>query len=142
MNNPVIKAHWSFWLIMIIALLFNIMGVLNFLAQLSPQVVASMPASHQAIIDGRPAWATIGFAFAVFGGTLGCLLLLVKKASAFYFFIASLAGVILAQIPNFRFVGHIISDPFEIIMMIASPFVLAIFLIWYATFTKNRGWAN
>jgi hypothetical protein len=39
-----------------------------------------MPETHRAIIDTRPAWATGEFAVAVFGGALGCLLLLLKKA--------------------------------------------------------------
>jgi hypothetical protein len=68
--------HWSFWAIGAVALVWNLMGVMNYLAQMNADVLAAMPESHRAIIEGRPAWATGGFAIAVFGGALGCILLL------------------------------------------------------------------
>ena len=63
--------HWSFWLISIIALLWNVMGSINFFMQMNADIVAGLPETHRAIIEGRPLWATAGFALAVFGGALG-----------------------------------------------------------------------
>ena len=54
--------------------------------------------SEHAIIEGRPTWATGGFAIAVFGGALGCLLLLLRKSAAYYLFIASLLGVVVTML--------------------------------------------
>lgn len=36
-----IKAHWSFWLISILLLAWNAMGALNFIMQMSPEMVSS-----------------------------------------------------------------------------------------------------
>ena len=81
--------------------------------------------THRAIIEVRPAWATGAFAIAVFGGALGCLLLLLRKSTAYYLFIASLLGVIVAMIPHLDMIGSTINDPFEIVMMILMPLVVA-----------------
>jgi hypothetical protein len=50
----------------------------NFM-QMNAEAIAAMPETHRAIIEGRPAWATGGFAIAVFGGAIGCLLLLFRN---------------------------------------------------------------
>jgi hypothetical protein len=68
------------------------MGVMNFIVQMKADALASFPESHRAIIEGRPTWATGAFAIAVFGGALGCLLLLFRQSAAYYLFIASLLG--------------------------------------------------
>jgi hypothetical protein len=82
-------AHWSFWIIGAIGLVFNLMGCMNFISQMNADMVSSMPEAYRAIVESRPAWGTGAFALAVFGGALGCLLLLLRKSTAFYVFIAS-----------------------------------------------------
>jgi len=134
------QVHWSFWVIGIITLIWNIMGAINFVVQMSPDMVASMPETHRAIIEVRPAWATAAFALAVFGGVLGCFLLLIQKSASFYVFIASLLGIIITMIPHIDMVGTVITDPFEIIMMIILPVVVAAFLIWYSKLAERHHW--
>ena len=70
------KAHWSFWVISVLMLIWNLMGCINFFVQMNPDMVASYQETEQAIIKDRPIWATAAFAIAVFGGALGCLLLM------------------------------------------------------------------
>ena len=94
MNDKTVgDVHWSYWLIGVVALLFNAGGTINFFAQMNADAVAQMPEEFRAIIEGRPIWATGAFAIAVFGGAIGSVLLLMKKSAAYYLFIASLAGV-------------------------------------------------
>ena len=93
--------HWSFWAIGAVALIWNVMGVINFFVQMNPDLLAEYRESERAIVEGRPAWATGAFAIAVFGGALGCLLLLLRKSAAYYVFIASLLGVIVTNIHTF-----------------------------------------
>ena len=132
--------HWSFWAIGAVALIWNLMGVINFFVQMNADLVAAMPETHRAIIEGRPAWATGGFAIAVFGGALGCLLLLLRKSAAFYLFIASLLGVIVTMIHTLGLAGSF--SPFEISMMILMPLVVAAFLIWYSKRALGKGWIS
>ena len=77
--------HWSFWIIGAVALIWNVMGFINFFGQMNADALAAMPKAQRAIIEGRPAWATGAFAIAVFGGALGCLLLLLRKSAAYLF---------------------------------------------------------
>lgn len=95
MNDKSINTvHWSFWIIGTFMLLWNVMDGINFFMQMNPDSRANYPEAARALVSGRPVWATGAFAIAVFGGALGCLLLLLKKSVAFYVFVASLLGVI------------------------------------------------
>ncbi len=142
-GKSAIRPHWSFWLIGIVALIWNLMGSLNFVMQLDADGVASYPESHRAIIVGRPAWATGGFAVAVFGGALGCVLLLLRKPSAQYLFLASLVGVIVTMIHTLRVAGTAADfTPFEVVLTMLMPVAVAIFLVWYSTFAERRSWIH
>jgi hypothetical protein len=142
-DKTVVGVHWSFWAIGAVALIWNVMGVINFLVQMNPDVLASYPESHRAIIEGRPAWATGGFAIAVIGGALGCLLLLLRKSAAYYLFIASLLGTIVTMTHTLGIASSTIDfSPFEILMMILMPLVVAAFLIWYSNQARRKGWVS
>ena len=67
-NEPARGVHWSFRTIGAVALIWNVLGVINFFMQVNAGTLAAMPESQRAIIEGRPAWATGAFAIAVFGG--------------------------------------------------------------------------
>jgi hypothetical protein len=135
--------HWSFWLIGAVALIWNVMGVINYVWQMNADAVAAMPETHRAIIEGRPVWATGGFAIAVFGGALGCVLLLLRKSAASYLFVASLLGVIVTMIHTLGVAASIVDfSPFEILMMILLPLVVAAFLIWYSKQAESKGWTS
>ncbi len=132
--------HWSFWAIGAVALIWNVMGVINFFVQMNPDVLAAYRESERAIIEGRPAWATGGFAVAVFGGAFGSLLLLLKKSAAYYVFIASLLGVMVTMAHALG--GGINFGLGEILGIILMPLAVAAFLIWYANRAQARGWIN
>ena len=124
--------HWSYWAIGAFALIWNALGCVNYIMQMNPDIVATFPETHQAIINGRPAWATGGFAIGVFGGALGGLLLLLRKPAALYAFIASLVGVLVTMIHTVRVANSVI--PFslmETFVMIVLPAIVAGLLVWY-----------
>ena len=139
MNNKNVNAvHWSFWVIATFMLIWNVMGCINFFVQMNPNVVASYRETEQAIISGQLAWASVAFAVAVFGGALGCVLLMHKISAAFYLFVFSLLGVVVTMI-------HTLSIDIEfgigeVIGIILMPLVVAVFLIWYSIYVKNKGW--
>lgn len=142
-NKSVGGVHWSFWAIGAVTLVWNIMGVMNFFLQTNADVVAAMPETHRAIIEVRPAWATGAFAVAVIGGALGCLLLLFRQPASYYLFIASLLGVIVTMAHTLGIAGSAIDfSPFEILMMIIMPLVVAAFLVWYSKWAGRKGWIS
>ena len=130
--------HWSFWAISAIALVWNVMGVINFFVQMNPDMLATYRESERAIIEGRPAWATAGFAMAVFGGALGCLLLFLRKSAAYYLFVLSLVGVIVTM--TYTLGAAIDFGLGEILGIILMPFAVAVFLIWYSKWVEGKGW--
>jgi hypothetical protein len=102
-----------------------------------------MPETHRAIIIGRPMWATAGFAGIVFGGALGCLLLLLRKSAAYYVFVASLLGGVVTMIHTVSVARSTIDfSVAEIVVMILMPLVVAVFLIWYAKWAERQGWIS
>lgn len=131
--------HWSFWVIGAITLIFNVMGVINYFAQMNADSLASFPEHYRPIIEGRPAWATGAFAIAVFGGSLGCLLLLLRKSVAFYVLIASLLGVIVSMMHIFGVAGF---SSFEIWIGVLMQLVVTAFLIWYSKLAERKGWTS
>ena len=132
--------HWSFWLISAVALIWNALGSVNYLVQMNADSLDAFREVERAIIEGRPAWATGGFAIAVFGGALGGLLLLLRKSVAFYFFIASLLGVIVTMTHTLGV--DIALSLGEIVVIILMPLVVAAFLTWYSKNAEGRGWIS
>ena len=139
-NKTISCVHWSFWVISAIALIWHVLGSINFIVQMNPEMLAQYRESERVIVENRPAWATVGFALAVFGGALGSLLLLLRKSIAFYLFIASLLGVIGTMV-------HALSVGInfglgEILGIILMPLIVAAFLIWYSKYTFRKGWVS
>ncbi len=137
-DKTAIGIHWSFWVIGTVSLIWNIMGVVNFLVQMNPEMLNTYRESERMIIEGRPLWATAGFAVGVIAGAIGCLLLLFRKAAAYPVFIVSLTGVIVTMIHTLG-IGIDFSIG-EILGIIVMPVAVAIILIWYAKLSMRRGW--
>ena len=134
------RVHWSFWVIVAFMLIWNVMGCINYVVQMNPEMLAAYRESERALVEGRPAWATAAFAIAVFGGALGCLLLLLRNSAAYYLFITSLLGVI---VTIFHALGVGINFGLgEILGIILMPLVVAAFLIWYSRLAESKGWIS
>ena len=137
-DKTVVSIHWSFWVVGALGLIFNLLGCVNFVSQMNAEAGASMPDAYRAIVESRPAWGTAAFALAVFGGLLGCLLLLLRKSAAFYVLIISVVGAVAAQIP---FLG-MADFPSEAWVGWLSQVAVGAFLVWYSTFAKSKNWIS
>jgi hypothetical protein len=135
MSEVQIKPHWSFWVICIVALIWNVMGSINFVMQTNPDMVANFPEAAQTLIGSRPLWATIAFAIAVFGGVFAELLLLLKKSVAYYLFVVSFLGALITNIHTFQ-----VSSAVDIWVGSLISILIAAFLIWYSKLVKRKGW--
>ena len=143
MSNFKTNPHWLFWLIAVVGLLWNIGGIINYMMQMKPDFVATLPDTHRAIIEGRPAWATGGFAVGVFGGAIGCLFLLLRKPLAGLVFMISLMGIFVTMIHTLQVV--LTKETFaisEIFVMIVLPIVVANFLIGLTFFAMKNNWLS
>jgi len=80
-TNVKIKPPVWFWIFSVLALLWNLMGVGAYLYDAYEKEAAMAPYTEiqRSILEGHPAWVTGAWALAVFGGTLGCIALLLRK---------------------------------------------------------------
>jgi hypothetical protein len=130
--------HWSYWVIGAVALIWNGLGVANYLVQMNMDSFDVYREAERAIIEGRPAWATTAFATAVFGGTLGSVLLLLRKSTAFPLFCVSLLGVTATMLHTLQADAKFgVGEWLGIILM---PLAFAAFLIWYSKYAGGKHW--
>ncbi|WP_299614547.1 hypothetical protein [uncultured Tateyamaria sp.] len=127
-----VKPHFSFWIIAGLGLIWNLMGCLNFITQLSAEAVAEMPELYQQIIEMRPLWATLVFGVAVFGGAAGCALLLLRARVAVAVLLGSLIAIVLTTIQTSMAVGMTTSTTVALLVGAA--------LFWYSTIAARVGW--
>ncbi len=140
-QNPA-TAPRSFWIISGLFLVWNLMGVMAFVMQItmSDEALAALPEAQRDLYVNTPGWANAAFAVAVVGGTLGCILLLFRKSWAVPVFILSLAGIAVQM-----FHAFFISPALEVLGAggLVMPVLVtagAIFLVWYARRARSRDW--
>jgi hypothetical protein len=83
------------WMVAGLGTLWNGFGALDYtMTQMrNPAWMAQMTPAQQAWLDAAPAWADATWAFGVWGGLAGSLLLLARSRHAITAFILSLAGL-------------------------------------------------
>lgn len=147
MTNSMNKPPIWFWIVSVIALLWNAMGVMAYLADayMTEEMISQLDERQQAFqaLDVA-SWATACYALAVFSGFLGCVFLLMRKSWAKPMFIISLIAV-LGQVLHNYVINDIYADmnltvsAFELSMAIAIP-VVAILLILFARDSARNNW--
>ena len=103
MTTATNKPSTPFWIISIIALIWNIMGVMAYLQQayMSDEEKAILPEAERALYSDVPSWAIAAFAIAVFGGLLGSLALLLRKKWATPLFFISFFNSLFVRIQTY-----------------------------------------
>ena len=131
----------SFWVISILALLWNLMGLAAYIGMsfMTAEMAAESYGQEFAdIFATKPAWATGAFAIAVFAGLLGCIGLLMRKKWARPLFIISLLGIIIHNIWGVMAGTLSVIGTFDKVMTIAVMAV-AVFLIWFTRQKITQG---
>ncbi|MEZ5464705.1 MAG: hypothetical protein R3F22_05635 [Lysobacteraceae bacterium] len=136
-----VKPPVWFWIVSVIALLWNMLGVMAFVGQmmLTQDMLAQLPEAQRVALETRPMWATIAFAVAVFAGAIGSALLLLRSALAKHVLIASLLGVIVQFTQAFMSSSMADIGSVGLVMMLLV-FVISGLLVWLATYAGKRGW--
>ena len=137
------KPNTWYWIIAVIALIWNLMGVSRYLMQAYnvESFRAQFNTEQMAMIDGTPSWATAVFAIAVFSGLLAAILLLLKKRLAVPLFALSLLCVLIQTI--YTWVGTNAIEIFEKVDAIVMPLIVvvaSIFLYFYSKGAKQKNW--
>ena len=126
----------------IVALLWNLLGCLAFLADLmiTPERLSKMTAAQQAMYAARPAWAVVASAFAVWGGALGCVGLILRKRWSNPLLIASLAGVIVQDIGLFGMTNAASQAGAPVLALQGLVLVICAALVGLGRKASESGW--
>ena len=133
---------WHLWLIGIIGGLWSSMGVMSFmLTQMKVEAVMSrFPPQQREYFESFPLWAVAFWAVGVFGGVIGCLLLLLKNRLAFHFLLASVIGAIVSNLGGLFLLGGMeVMGGTSALGFTAFPIISGAFLAYYARAMTKKG---
>ena len=144
MSRTLNKPNAFFWIIGVIAIIWNLLGVSAYLMQAyqTDSFKAMYTAEQLDIITNTPAWATAAFGIAVFGGALGSLLLLLKKRLSNIVLSLSFLVIIVQFIYNF-----FVANSFEVygpggLIMPILTIAFGLFLVIYSKNCIRKGWLS
>ena len=141
MNDTITIPKW-FKITAIIAIIWNLLGVLAFFGHITmtPDTLATLSVAEQDLYKNMPLWATIAFAIAVFSGLFGSIGLLLKKAFCLPLLVISLISLIIQDIHSFLMINTIEVYGAQAVIMPTAVMVIAILLIIMANKAKNNHW--
>ncbi len=135
----------NFWIIGGAALVWNLIGILFYVSEVTATPEAMAESYSQAQIDfliGKPVWATAAFAIAVNAGAFGSLFLLLRKAWAVPMFVLSLAGALVQNAHAFGMANGLEVWGTNGLILPAIVIATALALLLYSQSTKARGWIS
>lgn len=139
MNVKAKPSTW-FWIVAVIAILWNLMGVIQYLGKafMTPEMAEKLTEQQRMYYENMPAWATAAFATAVFGGLLGSLALLLRKKISLMLLTISFFAVLVQSIYSF-FLSEVIFGGGDLVMGVLIP-LFALALIGVARSSIKKGW--
>ena len=131
------KPPMWFLVISIIALIWNLLGVFAYIGQalMSDEVLKQLPEADQEMYANLPSWYIGAFAIAVFAGTIGSVLLVIRKKWAFHVLLISLIAA-LAQMYYLVFVLKMANAMTPMIIIVGMA------LVWLANHATKKGWLS
>ncbi len=145
MAKSTVKPPTWYWIVSIVALLWNFLGVMEYLGQIfmSDEVRAALPDDKLNLMENTPAWVTAAFALAVWGGILGCLGLLLRKRWARTLFLISLIGI-LGQFTYSYFMTNAVEiyGVFQAKVMPLLVIIIGIGLLSFSNMAEKRLWLS
>jgi hypothetical protein len=133
---------WHLWAVGIIGGLWSVMGVVSFmLTQMNVEAVMSrFPPQQRAYFESFPLWAVALWAIGVFGGVVGCLLLLLRNRLAFPALLASAIGAIGSNLGGLVLLGGLeVMRETGGLGFTAVPILFGAFLAYYARVMSKTG---
>ena len=133
---------WHLWVIGIIGVLWSSIGVISFvLTQMNVEAVMSrFPPQQREYFESFPFWAVAFWAIGVFGGAIGCLLLLFKNRLAFRVLLASVIGAIVSSLGGLLFLGGMkVMAETGALGFTVFPVIFAALLAYYARAMSRKG---
>jgi hypothetical protein len=143
MTDAKVKSPWHIWLVGVIAVLFNSIGVFDFVMSMAQgaeyQASAGMTPDQIAHYQEMPSWMTLVWAVGVFGAFLASVLLLLRRKLALPVFVLSLAAFLISLVYTYVLTdgGAIMGQQMAITSAVIAG--LLTFFSWYSWFMAVRG---
>lgn len=125
-----------YWIISVIALIWNGLGVDGYLGQAynTERYRSSFTPEQLEVAANAPSWTMAAFAIAVFTGVLGAIFLLLRKKIATTFWMISLIAVIVQK-------GYaLITGESASIVMALIIIIFAFTFLWFSRMAASKGW--
>lgn len=137
-----VKAPMWFYFVATFSLLWNIMGFLAFVIQMTitPEAMTQMSPDQIKLYESTPGWVDLVFGFAVVSGVLGCLLLILKKALSYKVLLASLIAVLMQMGYVFGIQQAAVVLGSGSLIMPSVVILWGIFLVWFSHFCITKRW--
>lgn len=137
-----VRTPWHLWVVGILSLLWNAFGAFDYLMTQTRNEAYMSGFSPEQLESfySFPSWAVAFWAIGVWGALLGSVLLLLRKRAAVWAFLASLIAVIVTNIYSYGFgdAMAVSGDTFSLVLS-AAIFIIALFLLLYASAMNSRG---
>ena len=141
MNSNNVKAPVHLWIVGIVSLLWNALGVFDYLAtKMRLEFYMSQFTPEQLeYFYAFPAWMVAAWAVAVWGDLLGSVALLLRKAWAVWLFGVALLGLAITSLHTMVLTNGLEIMGSEAAMFTAVIWIIALFLFFYALAMAKRG---
>ena len=140
--------NW-FWVIAVLLLLWNVLGIVAFFNQMNmseadfQQIPENQREFMKEMLENYPSWTSAAFAISVFSAAIGWILMLLRKKTARSLFILSFIAILIQMVYTGPYIGKAIAEfgagqgvmPLLII-------VLALFAIWFSGKSITRNWIS
>ena len=132
----------SFYIIGIAALIWNLIGVMTYVMQvtMNDAAMAALPEDQQAFIQNSPIWVTAAYAIAVNAGAMGCILLLVRQSWAYLVLVVSFAGIVIQNLYGYIMGGAVGVYGAAGLGLSITVILIGAYLIAYSKGAMNKGW--
>jgi hypothetical protein len=131
-----------FWVIAVVALLWNIMGCMIMLSEVFAQeaMMESFSEEQKEWTRSTPKWIYVVFAISVGTGVAGSICLLIRKKLSVPLFAISFVAVLIQMVYTMLIAGGLqVMGPSAAIMP-TIVVLLAMAWLWFSLFSKGKGW--
>lgn len=136
-------ATW-FWIIAVIGLLWNLAGIASFIMRItvSQETLDAMSPDERTLYSDFPLWVLITYCVAVFGSTIGNILLLMRKKSATPVLIVGFVAIILQMIYTIFMSRALELHGPRSLGVPSLVIIFGVVLIWLARTATRKGWID
>jgi hypothetical protein len=142
MTDAPVRTPWHLWLVGLIAVLFNSIGVFDFVMSMAQgakyQASVGMTPEQIAHYQQMPSWMMVAWAVGVFGAFLASILLLLRRRQALPAFIVSLAAFVVSLLYTYVLTdgGAVMGQQMAVTSAVIAG--LLAFFSWYSRFMTLR----